>query len=192
MAYDDGPRDTVAWAIRTGRGDASLRAVARRSNISAGQISRIESGAVRQPAVETLTALAPAVNRHPAVLMILAGHLTGDSARVELKRLLVHSAGSFADAYEDGYSDELLARIEAAETDEELRWAAVEVATLPFASVDFPEALRVAMATDTPDSDLLEDLIRLWPGISPDRRWRLVELARDLHRVSLSTNATTT
>jgi hypothetical protein len=50
-----------------------------------------------------------------------------------------------------------------------------------------PEALGGSL-TDAPDADLLHDLIDLWPGITAERRWRLVQLARDLHRASVHTN----
>ena len=49
-----------------------LRELARESGVSPGQLSRIESGAVEQPSVETLVRLANALERDAAALIVLA------------------------------------------------------------------------------------------------------------------------
>lgn len=53
----------------------SLRELARRSGVSAGQLSRIEAGEVEKPSVDTLKAIADALGRPPASLLLLAGHI---------------------------------------------------------------------------------------------------------------------
>lgn len=66
---------------RTARG-LSLREVARRSGVSAGQLSRIEGGEVERPSVATLEAVASALARPTAPLLFIAGHID----RAELER----------------------------------------------------------------------------------------------------------
>lgn len=53
----------------------SLRELARRSGVSAGQLSRIETGEVEKPSVDTLKAIADALGRPQASLLLLAGHV---------------------------------------------------------------------------------------------------------------------
>lgn len=69
------PEPTFAWAVRAGRGWAnqSLRLLARSSGVSAGQLNRLETGKVEKPALETVLALAPALNFHPTPLLISRG-----------------------------------------------------------------------------------------------------------------------
>src|SRR4051795_12561144 len=91
----------------------SIRALARRSGVSAGQISRLESGEVQRPAVETLVALARGLDRNPVLLMIVAGHISGDEARGHLTRLLADGS-EFAMAWEYGPADDSLRQMRAA------------------------------------------------------------------------------
>lgn len=56
----------------------SLRELARRSGVSAGQLSRIESGEARLPSVKTLQAIADAFGRPVAPLLFLAGHINAE------------------------------------------------------------------------------------------------------------------
>jgi transcriptional regulator with XRE-family HTH domain len=67
--------------VRTKRG-LSIRELARRAGVSAGQLSRIEAGDVDRPSVGTLEAIAGAVARPAAPLLFLAGHI----GREELER----------------------------------------------------------------------------------------------------------
>src|SRR2546423_8036179 len=75
-----------AWRI--GSVGLSLRRLAKISGVSLAQLSRIESGQVTRPSIETLWALAPAINCHPTFLLVLAGHLSGDQARDAIREVL--------------------------------------------------------------------------------------------------------
>jgi transcriptional regulator with XRE-family HTH domain len=70
----------------------SVRELARRADVSAAQVSRIESGRVRKPSREIIVALARALNRNPLPLIILAGHLDVEEARSALAPLFRHGA----------------------------------------------------------------------------------------------------
>src|SRR4051812_25571448 len=61
------------------------RELGRKSGLSHTQVARIESGAIASPAPDTLVSLARALELNPRPLMILAGHLSGDEARTELR-----------------------------------------------------------------------------------------------------------
>lgn len=74
--------------IKEGREDQgiALRELARRSGVSAGQISRIESGEVERPSRATLTSLATGLGRSPVPLLYLADHLDDQELRHHLRR----------------------------------------------------------------------------------------------------------
>ena len=78
----------IGAAIREARGGLSIRELARRSNISPGQISRIEAGEVDKPSQDTLLALARALGTNPDLFLVIAGHLNGQKAHALLQREL--------------------------------------------------------------------------------------------------------
>src|SRR4249919_3269801 len=63
------------------RARLSMRGLARRSGLSAAQISRIEAGEVERPVAETLVKLAKALDRDAQLLLVFAGHIRGARAR---------------------------------------------------------------------------------------------------------------
>jgi transcriptional regulator with XRE-family HTH domain len=67
------------------RARLSMRGLARRSGLSAAQISRIEAGEVERPAAETLVRLAKALDRDAQILLVFAGHIRGARARQLLR-----------------------------------------------------------------------------------------------------------
>jgi transcriptional regulator with XRE-family HTH domain len=67
------------------RARLSMRALARRSGLSAAQISRIEAGEVERPVAETLVKLAKALDRDAQLLLVFAGHIRGARARQLLR-----------------------------------------------------------------------------------------------------------
>src|SRR6266849_344148 len=79
---------TMAEVTREARVRAglSMRALARRSGLSAAQISRIEAGEVERPAAETLVKVAKALDRDAQLLLVFAGHITGARARQLLRQ----------------------------------------------------------------------------------------------------------
>ena len=70
------------------RARLSMRGLARRSGLSAAQISRIEAGEVERPVAETLVKLAKALDRDPQLLLVFAGHIRGARARQLLRQAI--------------------------------------------------------------------------------------------------------
>lgn len=70
----------LARLLKMARGDMAMRELARRSGLSAAQISRIEAGKVDDPGVETLTRLASALGRDPRYLFVALGRMGGPEA----------------------------------------------------------------------------------------------------------------
>jgi transcriptional regulator with XRE-family HTH domain len=81
---------TMAEVTREARVRArlSMRGLARRSSLSAAQISRIESGEVERPVAETLVKLAKALDRDAQLLLVFAGHISGARARQLLRQAI--------------------------------------------------------------------------------------------------------
>src|SRR2546423_3433587 len=78
---------TMAEVTREARVGAglSMRGLARRSGLSAAQVSRIEAGEVERPVAETLVKLAKALDRDAQLLLVFAGHIRGARARQLLR-----------------------------------------------------------------------------------------------------------
>jgi transcriptional regulator with XRE-family HTH domain len=70
----------LAQLIKLARGDQPMRELARRSGLSAAQVSRIEAGHVDSPTIETLTRLADALDRDPQLLLAALGRIDDDEA----------------------------------------------------------------------------------------------------------------
>jgi transcriptional regulator with XRE-family HTH domain len=70
------------------RAGLSMRGLARRSGLSAAQISRIEAGEVERPVAETLVRLAKALDRDAQLLLVFAGHIRGVRARQLLRQAI--------------------------------------------------------------------------------------------------------
>jgi transcriptional regulator with XRE-family HTH domain len=70
------------------RARLSMRGLARRSGLSAAQVSRIEAGEVERPAAETLVRLAKALDRDAQLLLVFAGHIRGARARQLLREAI--------------------------------------------------------------------------------------------------------
>src|SRR3990170_2142136 len=81
---------TLAEVTREARVRArlSMRGLARRSGLSAAQISRIEAGEVERPVAETLVRLAKALDRDGQLLLVFAGHIRGARARQLLREAI--------------------------------------------------------------------------------------------------------
>jgi transcriptional regulator with XRE-family HTH domain len=81
---------TLAEVMREARIGAglSMRGLARRSGLSAAQVSRIEAGEVERPVAETLVKLAKALDRDAQLLLVFAGHIRGARARQLLRQAI--------------------------------------------------------------------------------------------------------
>src|SRR5262245_56484314 len=65
----------------------SIRELGRRANVSAAQLSRIEAGQVAQPSIDTLVAVARALDRNPKPLLIVSKHVGRDEAVATLRTI---------------------------------------------------------------------------------------------------------
>lgn len=63
----------------------TIRELGRLTGISHTQLGRIEANEIATPSRGTLVALARGLDRNPVPLLILAGHTTGDDARMALE-----------------------------------------------------------------------------------------------------------
>jgi transcriptional regulator with XRE-family HTH domain len=70
------------------RAGLSMRGLARRSGLSAAQVSRIEAGEVERPVAESLVKLAKALDRDAQLLLVFAGHIRGARARQLLRQAI--------------------------------------------------------------------------------------------------------
>jgi transcriptional regulator with XRE-family HTH domain len=84
------PELTMAELTKEARTRArlSMRGLARRSGLSAAQISRIEAGEVERPVAETLVKLAKALDRDAQLLLVFGGHIRGARARQLLRQAI--------------------------------------------------------------------------------------------------------
>ena len=137
---------TMAEVTREARVRAglSMRALARRSGLSAAQVSRIEAGEVERPVAETLVRLAKALDRDAQLLLVFAGHIRGARAR----QLLREAIEALPELGRAEHAD-ALARLEAeGERERRLRAELADAeAALAQAQRDLDEArVRVAAA----------------------------------------------
>ena len=56
-------------------------------------------------------------------------------------------------------------------------------------TVEFPPELVTTVAASSPDADDLRAIVDLWPSLTPDRRWRLRQIAVDLRTASTAEQA---
>jgi transcriptional regulator with XRE-family HTH domain len=175
---------TLANAIRLNRValKLSIRELGRRADVSAAQISRIESGEVQRPAVKTLVALARALDGNPIPLMIMAGQVGDEEARERLDHFLA-AESEFEQAF-DGAPD-LRRKVGSPKT---TRRELNEVAFDMFMVGDTEETLwhdaYLAVEVTGEETKDLRELISLWPTIDRGRRARVVECARDQAKLS--------
>jgi transcriptional regulator with XRE-family HTH domain len=160
----------------------SLREIAAISGLSAGQISRLANGHSDRPTFDTAVRLAPALGIHPACLHVLAGHLPLEQGKQALRAVVETAAKGTTDESDLDALEGVKRDLDAAADPAALSDAAVVLVTTAVHGVDYPE---LDIAGPAPDVDLLAELVAAWPQLTPDRRWRMVELARDLQACSL-------
>lgn len=73
----------------------SVRKLAEKAGLSPAQVSRIERGMVEQPSIDTLAAIAKALDRNPIPLWIVARHVEGLDALELLREMLSPDAEIF-------------------------------------------------------------------------------------------------
>ncbi len=148
-------------AARNERG-ISLRELARRSGVSAGQLSRIESGEAHRPAVETLQAIADAFGRQVAPLLFVAGHIDRAELdrRVEALRDTLDDVAHAADSV-DAAGDEDVAEVLWRLSDAEL------------AAARFGGELSADARRD------VSEIATAWSSLTPERRQLVLAFVAD-------------
>lgn len=143
--------------------DISIRELARRSGVSAGQISRIESGDVIKPELETVRALSRALGVPLVPLLVLADHLGHD----ELKE--------FVDARDNTFDRlEAVSLTMQGEMGNEERIFGFRDAAAMIVEQWSKQALAREFGLEDDASDgQLEEIAAVWPGLTDDRK-RLV------------------
>ncbi len=179
---------TVAKALHKARrtGASSMRELAARAGLSTAQISRIESGQVKQPAPATLVALARALWLNPTPLLILAGHIPDDEARSWLTNVLAR--GTEVSKHWETYDQVRLdaARLTAADDSaprEEIdRFAFDLFVGEPLVETEWEPSHALLGVAETDRNQ--RRLINLFAQITPERRERMLDALED--QVTLS------
>ncbi len=179
----------ISEAIKVGRewSGASIRELARRTGVSAAQISRIEAGEVTRPSIETLLALARELDANPVTLMVLAGHLQGEEARAALRPLVAGDSG-IEEHYGDWHVVAAFRHIvdDPETTENELRRVAFSLFSTPDAvETTWQESFRhlASQHLSAAGADLGE-VVTAWPLIDGERRRRILEFVRDQQALS--------
>lgn len=180
------PQPTLASAIRFGRQwtGQSLRRLARSSGVSPAQLSRLEGGhveAVDGDADQTRACAQFSPDRAASARRSVAWRSRPSGTPATLRS----AANHFADEIGEDEYRRILTELDEASTEAQFRSIALCAYTLDASAVDWPAGLTSVMPASAPDSDLLRQVIEAWPEITPERRWRLVELARDMRDASL-------
>jgi len=162
----------------------TIRELGRLTGISHTQLSRIEANEVTTPSREMLVTLSRALDRNPLPLLILAGHISGDEARIALEPMLRDGAelpeewGEWA-SFSLGEARTLLRNPRASETD--LRQLAADV----FAVAETDETLwdeSHTLLLAHGERDLLQ-LVGIWRFVRGQRRRQLLDYARALRQL---------
>lgn len=184
----------VATAIRRAREGygLSIRELGRRAGVSAAQISRIEAGAVEQPSVDTLIAIARALDRNPKPLLVASGHIPAAEAQAILAPMFREHAGEtydpdvdseIVDVWSEGWQTKLAgarALLAQEEPDpEQLRQLAGEV----FLTAETEETLWwdswLGPLLQTDEDAGLRQLAERWRVLSPQRREKVLDYAQE-------------
>jgi transcriptional regulator with XRE-family HTH domain len=189
----------VGGAIRRTREAAglSIRELGRRAGVSAAQLSRIEAGRVDQPSLDTLVAVARALDRNPKPLLIVSGHIGRDEALALLRwTFREHRSGEYDPEVDSELVDEwahgwesrlaearaLLARDEPDE--HELRALAADV----FFTYETEETMWwesfLAPLLAAHGSDELREHVHLFLALPAERRAKVAEYLREQVRLT--------
>jgi transcriptional regulator with XRE-family HTH domain len=178
-----------------------LRALARRSGVSPAQISRIESGEVAQPSVDTLVSIARGLDRNPAPLLIVSGHISTDEARqILLEMFRPHRGSAYNPDTDSELVDEWLhlgqkkevekARkllVSSSASARDLQELAAEVfLTAETAETLWHESFVETLAHKSEDDELLR-LVALWQALPNERRVKVIEYVTE--QAELARNA---
>ncbi len=177
---------------RTGYG-LGLRELSRRSGVSPAQISRIESGEVGQPSVDTLVSIARGLDRNPAPLLIVSGHISSGEGRQILSEMFrPNRDGSYDPETDSELVDEWLnlgqkAEVERARalladetaSERDLRKLAAEVfGTAETVETLWHDSFVEALAHKAGDDQLVR-LVQVWEALPIERRAKVLDYATE-------------
>lgn len=176
-------RPSVGQVVQDARRKAGLRMkdLGVRAQISGAQISRIEAGITERPSRNTLIALARALDRDPTPLLVIADHLTSEEARSALGGKLRDGAELVE---EWNYWDEDVSAARSVLDDPEAPADQIKaIAAQIFATPETEETLwhdaYIGMAAKSEDAHELRELVQQWPYLTPQRRSKVLDFARD-------------
>jgi transcriptional regulator with XRE-family HTH domain len=163
----------------------TVRELARRAGISHTQISRIESGEVASPSREVVVRLAQALDRNPVPLLVLAGHLRDNRARLVL-RPMFRPGAELPEAWPDDpvlSLDEAIAAVhDPRSTQEDLMRVAVGVFEVAESDETLWDPSHSQYLTAGEDDDELE-LLGIWRYVRGARRGEFLQYGRALREL---------
>ena len=170
-----------------------LRELSRHVGVSPAQISRIESGEVAQPSVDTLVSIARGLDRNPAPLLIVSGHIPSRESRQILSEMfrpnrdgghdpetdseLVDEWSALGREAEVEQARALLADETASERD--LRKLAAEVFnTAETAETLWRDSFVEALAHKAGDDQLVR-FVAVWQALPSERQAKVLDYATE-------------
>jgi transcriptional regulator with XRE-family HTH domain len=175
----------------------SIRELGRRAGVSAAQLSRIEAGQVEQPSIDTLVAVARALDRNPKPLLIVSGHIGRDEAVAALRTMFrEHRSGTYdpdvdselVDEWAHGWQerlDEARALLARDEPDEQaLRALAADVFfTYETEETMWWESFLAPLLAEHGGEELREH-VRLLLALPPERRAKVTDYLHEQARLT--------
>jgi transcriptional regulator with XRE-family HTH domain len=177
---------------RTANG-LGLRELSRRSGVSPAQISRIESGEVGQPSVDTLVSIARGLERNPGPLLIVSGHISPGEGQQILSEMFrpnrnrTYNPETDSELVEEwmhlGHEAEVKrARVlladEAASERDVRRLAAEVFSTAETAETLWRDSFVEALAHKAGDDQMVR-LVAVWQALPSERRAKVLDYATE-------------
>lgn len=183
------PPRSVARAVKDAREKAglSVRELAKRSDISHTQISRLESGEVAKPSREVLVSVSKGLDRNPSPLLILAGHYNVVEATSSLKPMFREDA-ELPQVW-GGWATWSVAEINEFLRDPKVSLKTVkQVAADVFTVEETDETLwdpTYRLAADRVDDEgQLAEFMGIWRYLDPNLRSRWLDYGRSLRNIA--------
>jgi Helix-turn-helix. len=147
-----------------------MRELARRCGVSAGQLSRIESGDVGQPEVETVRSVAQALGVPTVPLLVISGHL----GQQDLEQFVDEREGLF-DTEDLGF----IIRGETSNLEHDRTLGPLDAASIIIERWN-PRALSRELGLDEdPAQHQVDEVAAAWPGLTEDRRRMVLAFVAD-------------
>jgi transcriptional regulator with XRE-family HTH domain len=175
----------------------SIRELGRRAGVSAAQLSRIEAGQVEQPSIDTLVAVARALDRNPKPLLIASGHIGREEALATLRPMFrEHRSGVYdpdvdselVDEWAHGWEERLEKARALLAQDEPREQALRELAADVFFTYETEETMWwesfLAPLLAEHGGEELREHVRLFLALPHERRAKVSEYLHEQVRLS--------